>query len=68
MPLFRYANVRLHPTAIIEEGVKIGPGTSVWDNVHIRHGAQIGEECIIGEKSYVAYDVKIGNRVKIQSR
>jgi len=67
VPLFRYANVRLHPTAIIEEGVQIGPGTSVWDNVHIRHGAQIGEECIIGEKSYVAYDVKIGNRVKINS-
>src|SRR3989442_2278093 len=61
------ANVRLHPTAIIEEGVKIGHGTSVRDNVHMRHGAQIGEECIIGEKSYVAYDVKIGNRVKINS-
>jgi len=65
--LATYANVRLHPTAIIEEGVQIGPGTSVWDNVHIRHGAQIGEECIIGEKSYVAYDVKIGNRVKINA-
>src|SRR5438552_5383287 len=62
-----YPNVRLHPTAIVEEGVQIGPGSSVWDNVHIRHGAQIGEECIIGEKSYVAYDVKIGNRVKINA-
>src|SRR5438067_1206866 len=63
----RFPNVRIHPTALIEEGVRIGVGSSVWDNVHIRHSAQIGEECIIGEKSYVAYDVKIGNRVKINA-
>lgn len=61
------ANVRIHPTAIVEEGVRIGSGTSVWDNVHIRRGATIGEECIIGEKSYIAYDVRIGNRVKINA-
>jgi acetyltransferase-like isoleucine patch superfamily enzyme len=58
---------RIHPTAIIEAGVKIGAGSSIWDNVHIRHGAQIGEQCIVGEKSYIAYDVKIGNRVKINA-
>lgn len=58
---------KIHPTAIIEENVKIGAGTSVWDNVHIRHGAEIGEECIVGEKTYIAYDVKIGNRVKINA-
>jgi acetyltransferase-like isoleucine patch superfamily enzyme len=59
--------MKIHETAIIEDDVKIGVGTSVWDNVHIRHGATIGEECIIGEKSYIAYDVKIGNRVKINA-
>lgn len=59
--------MRIHPTALIEEGVTIGFGTSVWDNVHIRRATHIGEECIIGEKSYVAYDVRIGNRVKINA-
>jgi acetyltransferase-like isoleucine patch superfamily enzyme len=59
--------VRIHPTAIIEDGVTIGEGSSVWDNVHIRHGASIGEECIVGEKTYIAYDVRIGNRVKINA-
>jgi len=58
---------KIHPTAIIEEGVVLGEGTSVWDNVHIRHGACLGDECIIGEKSYIAYDVRIGNRVKINA-
>ncbi|CAN5179102.1 acyltransferase [soil metagenome] len=58
---------RIHPTAIIEENVRIGEGSSIWDNVHIRHGATLGDECIVGEKSYIAYDVKIGNRVKINA-
>jgi UDP-2-acetamido-3-amino-2,3-dideoxy-glucuronate N-acetyltransferase len=57
----------IHPTAMVEEDVLIGSGTSVWDHVHIRHGTRIGEECIIGEKTYIAYDVKIGNRVKINA-
>ena len=59
--------VKIHPTAIIEDGVKIGEGTSIWDNVHIRHDVTIGEECIVGEKTYIAYDVSIGNRVKINA-
>ena len=60
-------SVRIHPTALIEDGVRIGEGSSIWDAVHIRHGARIGEQCIVGEKSYIAYDVKIGDRVKINA-
>ncbi len=58
---------RIHPTALIEDGVTLGDGTSVWDGVHIRRGARIGHDCIVGEKSYVAYDVVIGNFVKINA-
>jgi UDP-2-acetamido-3-amino-2,3-dideoxy-glucuronate N-acetyltransferase len=60
--------VRLHPTAIVEGGVTIGDGSSVWDAVHIRGpGTTIGEDCIVGEKSYIAYGVTIGHRVKINA-
>jgi acetyltransferase-like isoleucine patch superfamily enzyme len=62
-----HRSATIHATAIVEDGVTIGPDTAVWDNVHIRHGARIGEQCIIGEKSYIAYDVVIGNRVKINA-
>ena len=58
----------IHPTAMVEEGVELGPGTRVWDNVHIRHGARLGHNCIVGEKTYIAYDVQIGNCVKINAQ
>lgn len=59
---------RIHPTALIEDRVEIGDGTAVWDNVHIRGPATIGSNCIVGEKTYVAYDVAIGDLVKINAR
>ena len=58
---------RIHSTAIIEEGVEVGPGTAIWDHVHIRAPATIGEECIVGEKTYIAYGVEVGDRVKINA-
>jgi acetyltransferase-like isoleucine patch superfamily enzyme len=58
---------RVHPTAIVEDGVEIGPGTSVWDNAHIRGPTRVGSDCIVGEKSYIAYGVDIGDRVKINA-
>ena len=61
------AAVRIHPTAWIEDGVEIGDGTSVWDSVHIRAPSSIGRSCIIGEKTYIAYGVQIGDRVKINA-
>ena len=61
------ADVRIHPTALIEAGVSLGARTSVWDSVHIRSGTTIGADCLIGEKTYIAYDVMIGNLVKINA-
>lgn len=61
------SEVRIHPTAIVEDNVQLGAGTAIWDSVHIRHGASLGEQCIVGEKSYIAYDVQIGHRVKINA-
>ncbi|MBV8949821.1 MAG: N-acetyltransferase [Actinobacteria bacterium] len=57
----------VHPRAEIEEGVEIGPGTSIWADVHVRGPARIGRECIVGEKTYIAYGVDIGDRVKLNA-
>jgi len=58
---------RVHPTAVVEQGVVIGDGTSIWDHVHIRQNTRIGEQCIVGGKTYIAYEVVIGHRCKINS-
>jgi len=63
----KFKDVRVHQTALIEEGVHIGPHSSVWDSVHIRSNARLGHHCIVGEKTYIAYDVRIGDYVKINS-
>ena len=60
-------SVFVHPTAIVERDVRIGDGSSIWDNVHVRHSTTIGDQCIVGGKSYIAYDVRIGHRVKINA-
>ena len=39
---------RVHPTALVEEGVELGAGTAVWDSAHVRRGARIGRDCIVG--------------------
>lgn len=57
----------VHPTALIERDVRIGPGSSIWDNVHVRHSTHIGRQCIVGEKTHISYCVSIGDRVKINA-
>ena len=38
---------RVHPTALVEEGVALGPGTRVWDHAHLRGpGTRLGRDCI----------------------
>ena len=59
---------RVHATALVEPGVELGEGTSVWDNVHIRGPARLGRSCIVGEKTYIAYGVTIGDFVKINAQ
>ncbi len=57
----------IHPTAIVDEGARIGDGTFVWHWVHVCSGAVIGERCTLGQNVFVANNVVIGNNVKIQN-
>jgi UDP-2-acetamido-3-amino-2,3-dideoxy-glucuronate N-acetyltransferase len=57
----------VHPTAIREEGVTIGDGTKVWHHCHLRSGAQIGTECVLGKNVFVDAGVTIGSFVKVQN-
>ena len=57
----------INPTAIVDEGARIGAGTRIWHWVHVCAGARIGERCSLGQNVFVGNDVVIGNNVKIQN-
>jgi UDP-2-acetamido-3-amino-2,3-dideoxy-glucuronate N-acetyltransferase len=56
-----------HDSAVIDEPVSIGKGTKIWHFSHVMPGAEIGEQCNIGQNVLVGRGVKIGNKCKIQN-
>ena len=56
-----------HPTAIIDEGCKVGKGTKIWHFSHIMPNCVIGENCNIGQNVVVSPEVILGNNVKVQN-
>jgi len=56
----------VHPTAIVEEGARLGAGVKVWHWVHVRAGAVVGEGTSIGQGCYVGA-VEIGRGCRIQN-
>lgn len=59
-------DIFIHPTAIIDEGCRIGEGTTIWHFSHLMP-CQVGKNCVIGQNVFIGKDVIIGNRVKIQN-
>ena len=58
---------QVHPTAIVDDGARIGAGTRIWHWVHVSGGARIGARCSLGQNVYVGNRVTIGDGVKIQN-
>ncbi len=58
---------KIHPTALVDDGAKIGKGTSVWHFAHICSGAVIGENCSLGQNVLVSDNAILGNSVKVQN-
>lgn len=56
-----------HPTAIIDEGAKIGDNSRIWHWVHVCNSAIIGTGCSLGQNVFVGDNVVIGDNVKIQN-
>ena len=56
-----------HPTSIVEPGAEIGDNTRIWHHSHVRAGAKVGRDSVLGKNVFVAPHVCIGNGVKIQN-
>ena len=56
-----------HPTAVLDEGCQIGRGSRIWHFSHISAGADIGDDCNLGQNVFVAEGVTLGRNVKVQN-
>src|SRR5687767_6518782 len=56
-----------HPSAVIDDGCEIGPGTKIWHFSHIMSGCRIGENCNIGQNVVISPEVVLGKNVKVQN-
>lgn len=56
-----------HPSAIVDEGARIGAGSRIWHFVHVCGGARIGNDVSLGQNVFVGNKVVIGDRCKIQN-
>jgi len=62
-----HEDVRISPSADVDDRAAIGRGTSIWHLAQVREGAVLGEECIVGRGAYVGSGVRMGNRCKLQN-
>lgn len=60
-------NVRIMPTAQVDESAELGAGTTVWELAQVREKARLGESCVVGRGAYVGTGVRIGDDVKLQN-
>jgi UDP-2-acetamido-3-amino-2,3-dideoxy-glucuronate N-acetyltransferase len=61
------APASVHPSAVVDEGARLGEGTRVWHFCHVYPGAVVGRHCILGQNVMVADGVRIGDHCKIQN-
>ena len=60
-------DVFVHPTAIVDEPVDLGPGTKIWHFCHVMSGARVGPGCSLGQNVFVAGTVELGAGCKVQN-
>lgn len=57
--------IRVHSTAVVDEGAAIGEFTSIWHFSHVEAGAVIGENCNLGQNTYVGNNAVVGNGCRL---
>lgn len=57
----------VHATAEVEPGAVVGAGSRVWNQAHVRAGAEVGPDCTLGKNVFVDVGVRIGRGSKVQN-
>ncbi len=61
------STVFTHPTAVVEDGARLGKGTKVWHHAHVRSGAVIGSQTVLGKNVFVDSGAVVGDRCAVQN-
>jgi UDP-2-acetamido-3-amino-2,3-dideoxy-glucuronate N-acetyltransferase len=56
-----------HPTAVVDEGCKIGERVKIWHFSHVMTGARIDDDCNLGQNVVVSPKVVLGKNVRVQN-
>lgn len=56
-----------HNSSILDDNIKIGDDTKIWQFTHVLSGSLIGKNCSFGQNCVVGPNVKIGSGVKVQN-
>ena len=57
----------IHPSAVVDDGARIGEGTSIWHFAHVMGSAVVGAGCSLGQNVFVGANVILGDGVKVQN-
>jgi acetyltransferase-like isoleucine patch superfamily enzyme len=57
----------VHPSALVERGAAVGPGTRVWQFSVIKEGARVGRDCNIGAHCYIEGGATVGDGVTVKN-
>lgn len=57
----------VHPSAVVDEGARIGDGSRIWHFSHVCGDASIGEGVSLGQNVFVGNRVVIGDNCKVQN-
>lgn len=58
-------NIFIHPSAVVDEGAKLGAFSSVWHFSHVESRAVVGENCNLGQNVYVGNNAVVGNACRL---
>lgn len=56
-----------HPSAIVDDGARIGAGSRIWHFVHVCAGAAVGRGVSLGQGVFVGGRTVIGDNCKVQN-
>ena len=63
----RFPGAYVDATAIVDDGVAIGPGSKIWHFSHLLAGTRLGARVSVGQSCMIGPDVEVGDGCKVQN-